>query len=65
MRNVYRFSFLTFFLTILWTTTIAQQFQQLNGPYGGGTKVYEGRSGILYQFMDSGEFYRSLDGGGS
>ena len=45
----------------------AQLFEKLNGPYGGGGKVYEGRNGVLFQIL-SGEgtdhvIFRALNEG--
>lgn len=61
MRNqivlLFIFSLFTTFLT-------AQNFEKLSGPYGGGSKVFEGKNGMLFQFTnDSRTFYRSQDGG--
>ncbi|MFZ1255662.1 MAG: hypothetical protein WAR77_04880 [Saprospiraceae bacterium] len=45
----------------------AQIYEKLNGPYGGGAKVYEGKSGNLFQFYydtdDNLVIYRSVNGG--
>ncbi len=47
----------------------AQIYEKLNGPYGGGGKVYEGKNGILFQFLTESNVnrivYKSLTGGGS
>lgn len=42
----------------------AQKYEKLNGPYGGGSKVYEGNNGVLFQLNASRtELYKSTDGG--
>ncbi|MBK9107538.1 MAG: hypothetical protein IPM92_03935 [Saprospiraceae bacterium] len=59
MRILYLilFAFTCFFLH-------AQNYEKLNGPYGGGSKVYEGKNGVLFQFLEGNKlFYRSTDNG--
>ncbi len=59
MRNLY--------LVLMVVTShllVAQNYEKLNGPYGGGTKVYEGKGGVLFQFLEGNKlFYRSTDNG--
>lgn len=48
------------------TNMDAQKFQKLNGPFGGGSKVWESKGGTLYQFPEAtGYLYRSIDLGQS
>lgn len=70
MRILFKTSFvlsLSFFL--FHSGADAQIFEKLNGPYGGGGKVYEGKNGVLFQiFSDSYQnkvMYKSLNDGSS
>lgn len=61
MRNHLFFSII---FLLLGYCSFAQQFEKLSGPYGGGSKVFEGKNGMLFQFpADGRSFYRSQDGG--
>jgi uncharacterized repeat protein (TIGR01451 family) len=56
------------FVIFSFTTLTAQTFERLNGPPGGGSRVYEGRNGLLFQFMDlqgTKVLYRSANDGQS
>ncbi len=71
MRILFKTS-LVFLLTIfLFHSGIdAQIFEKLNGPYGGGAKVYEGKTGVLFQILNHPDLYtnvlyKSLNGGSS
>lgn len=59
MRNLY------LLLCILFNCLLhAQQYEKLNGPYGGGSKVYEGNAGVLFLFPEGQTYYyKSIDGG--
>lgn len=54
-------------LLLFHTSLSAQNYERLNGPYGGGAKVYEGKNGILFQRLfeddDLAVLFRSVDGG--
>ncbi|MBK8296626.1 MAG: hypothetical protein IPK91_04970 [Saprospiraceae bacterium] len=54
-------------LLLFHTSLSAQNYERLNGPYGGGSKVYEGKNGILFQRLfeddDLAVLFRSVDGG--
>lgn len=55
---------ISFIFILVASITFAQQFEKLAGPYGGGSKVFEGKGGMLFQFPANGRsFYRSQDGG--
>jgi uncharacterized repeat protein (TIGR01451 family) len=47
----------------------AQYFEKLNGPYGGGAQVWEGKNGVLFQLIsvntDNKTLFKSLNGGSS
>lgn len=65
-----RISISGLFLCILFGSFLnlnAQIYEKLNGPYGGGSKVYEGKNGILFQRLfeddDLAILFRSVDGG--
>ncbi len=49
--------------------TYSQNYEKLNGPYGGGAKVYEGKNNVLYQVLyeHNGNLvlYKSINGGTS
>lgn len=57
-----------FWCVLLFNTTLsAQNYERLNGPYGGGAKVYEGRNGVLFQRLFETDalcvLFKSIDGG--
>ena len=63
-----QFYTVTLFLILVSSSFLrAQIYEKLNGPYGGGGKVYEGQSGILFQFLSpdntTRNLYSSRDGG--
>ncbi len=56
-----------FLLLVTSSCLVAQIYEKLNGPYGGGDKVYEAQTGFLFQFFNLDgihrSVYRSNDGG--
>src|SRR6185436_16210035 len=71
MKNLSKTSFILFIGIFLFRTGInAQLFEKVNGPYGGGSKVYEGKNGILFQILNHPDLYtnilyKSANGGSS
>jgi len=64
MRISFKTSLVCFLSIFLFHfVTDAQTFVKLNGPYGGGARVYEGRNGILFQIPQNNELYSSSDNG--
>lgn len=56
--------FISIIFLLFGISVYGQQFEKLAGPYGGGSKVFEGKNGMLFQFpADGRSFYRSQDGG--
>jgi photosystem II stability/assembly factor-like uncharacterized protein len=68
MRISFKARWICFLFTFLFCTLAeAQNFEKLNGPYGGGSKVYEGKNGVLFQIFkntsSSAVIYKSDDDG--
>ncbi len=68
MRILFKTSLVLFLSLFLFHSGIdAQIFEKLNGPYGGGEKVLEGKNGVYFQVFTNDsyvhELYKSVNGG--